>query len=183
MIHIGNSSEIPDIKFYKGKTFKDHRGIFEKPFFANLDIMGFDENLEIIVSKSNKNVIRGLHFQNPPMDHSKLVYCIEGSVFDVIVDLRVGSPTFGMFDTFTLSAETANILYIPRGLAHGFCSNTQVSTMIYKTSTVHDVESDTGILWNSLDIPWPTNNPIISERDKQFISFKDFKSPFVYQDL
>ena len=84
------------------------------------------------------------------MDHSKLVYCIEGSVFDVIVDLRVGSPTFGMFDTFTLSAETANILYIPRGLAHGFCSNTQVSTMIYKTSTVHDVESDTGILWNSL---------------------------------
>lgn len=165
--------------------FKDDRGSFIKTFHtASYKKLGLDYQFcEEYYSRSFKNVIRGLHFQNPPMDHSKLVYCIEGSVFDVIVDLRVGSPTFGMFDTFTLSAETANILYIPRGLAHGFCSNTQVSTMIYKTSTVHDVESDTGILWNSLDIPWPTNNPVISERDKQFISFKDFKSPFVYQDL
>ena len=163
--------------------FKDDRGSFIKTFHKSaFESLGLDFDFsEEYYSRSYKNIIRGLHFQIPPMDHSKLVYCIEGSVFDVIVDLRVGSPTFGMFDTFNLNAETANILYIPRGIAHGFCSETDISTMIYKTSTLYDPNSDTGILWNSIDIPWPTKNPIISERDKQFISFEDFNSPFVFQ--
>ncbi len=162
--------------------FKDDRGSFIKTFHKSaFEDFGLDfEFCEEYYSRSYKNIIRGLHFQIPPMDHSKLVYCIEGAVFDVIVDLRVGSPTFGMFDTFNLNAETANILYIPRGIAHGFCSEAEISTMIYKTSTLHDPSFDTGILWNSIDIPWPTINPIVSERDKQFISFKDFKSPFVF---
>ena len=78
-------------------------------------------------SKSLKGVIRGLHFQLPPQEHSKIVYCVNGSVFDVVVDLRVGSPTFGKYETFNLNSNDANMIYIPKGLAHGFCSLSESS--------------------------------------------------------
>ena len=165
MIHIGNSSEIPDIKFYKGKIFKDHRGIFEKPFYANLDNMGFDENLEIIVSKSNKNVIRGLHFQNPPKGINKLIYCIEGSIRDVFVDMRKSSPTFGKYHFKDLSSEDDVSILVPKGFAHGYSVLSENATVLYLQSGIFDVEAEDGISYKSLNIDWGIDNPVLSDKD------------------
>jgi dTDP-4-dehydrorhamnose 3,5-epimerase len=104
-----------------------------------------------------------------------------GEVLDIVVDLCLNSPTYGQFATFDVSAKKANIIYIPCGLAHGFYVKSDRGIMMYKVSTVYSPNEDTGILWNSLSIPWRCDNPIISQRDQSFISFSDFKSPFVYQ--
>ena len=162
------------------RVFRDDRGIFVKVFHKNIFAdLGLEYNfVEEYYSQSFKNVIRGLHFQVPPEDHVKLVYCIDGAAFDVVLDLRKGSPTYGKYDTFTLDSKHANMVYIPSGMAHGFCSISDSSTLVYKTSTVYDPECDSGILWNSVNITWPTLQPVMSERDKNFDDFLNFKSPF-----
>ncbi len=162
---------------------KDERGSFVKIFHKIVfEKYGLNTNfVEDYYSISYNRVLRGLHFQLPPMDHIKMVYCIDGKVFDVVVDLRVGSPTYGDFEVFELDSEKSNIIYIPKGLAHGFYVLSEKAIMVYKVSTVYSPQHDTGILWNSVDIPWPDENPIISKRDSEFIHFKDFKSPFINQ--
>ena len=162
------------------KIFNDERGSFVKVFHNKaFNQAGLESNfVEEYYSKSLKGVIRGLHFQTPPEEHVKLVYCIEGSVFDVVVDLRLGSKTYGKFETFTLNSKDANMIYIPKGIAHGFCSLSELSTLIYKTSTVYSPSQDSGILWNSVGINWPSEVSIISNRDKGFVDFKSFDSPF-----
>lgn len=132
-------------------------------------------------SHSRRGVIRGLHFQTPPHDHVKMVYCVHGEVFDVVLDLRVGSPTYGKTATFHLSADKANYLYIPKGLAHGFCATSDTATLIYKVSTVYAPQHDAGILWSSVDVDWPTDQPILSERDTRFVALADFVSPFRHE--
>ena len=119
-----------------------------------------------------------MHFQLPPMDHVKMVYCVEGKVLDAVVDLRKGSPTYGRFDLFELSAAKANSLYIPKGMAHGFCVRSERAIMVYKVSTVHSPAHDAGLLWNSMEIPWPIAEPILSERDAAFPRLDTFVSPF-----
>jgi dTDP-4-dehydrorhamnose 3,5-epimerase len=114
----------------------------------------------------------------PPKEHTKIVYCVQGSVQDVVVDLRIQSPTYGKFEVFSLSAEKANMVYIPIGLAHGFEVLSETAIMMYKVSSVYSPEHDTGILWNSVNIPWQTRNPIISQRDQSFIEFPNFRSLF-----
>jgi dTDP-4-dehydrorhamnose 3,5-epimerase len=161
----------------------DDRGVFVKTF--NVDIFR-GQNLESVFAEeyysvSHKGVLRGLHFQLPPMDHIKLVYCIEGSVLDVVLDLRVGSPTYGQHALFELSAENGEILYIPRGLAHGFYTLSDDAIMVYKVSSIYSKEHDTGILWNSIDAPWPDQNPVISVRDQGFLKLSDFNSPFKFE--
>jgi len=165
------------------KLFKDERGSFVKTFHENV----FKENglethfSEEYYSFSHKRVLRGLHFQLPLMDHVKLVYCVYGRVLDAVVDLRVGSPAYGNFETFELSAEQANMVYIPKGLAHGFYVLSEGAIMMYKVTTVYSPEHDTGILWRSANIPWPDERPIISKRDSEFIALENFKSPFIYK--
>lgn len=160
--------------------FEDHRGSFVKVFHQDAFASAGLENsfTEEYYSKSLKGVIRGLHFQIPPKDHVKVVYCVQGSVFDVVLDLRVGSPTFGEYEVFSLTAKDANMVYIPKGMAHGFCSLSEASILVYKTSTVYDANYDSGIRWDSAGIQWPTETPIVSDRDKQFPTFQSFKSPF-----
>jgi len=119
-----------------------------------------------------------MHFQIPPYDHSKIVYCVYGKVFDAVVDLRASSKTYGKYLTFELDSDEARMLYIPPGLAHGFYTISESSSMAYKVTALHSSKHDTGILWNSLGIPWPNENPIISERDGKLIKFKNFNSPF-----
>jgi len=164
------------------KVFEDSRGrlvkVFHKTIFKSFGLES--EFSEEYYSRSFKNVIRGLHFQIPPKDHEKVVYCIDGSVFDVVVDIRKGSPTYGKYDTFELNSRSANIVYIPKGLAHGFCSMSDSSTLVYKTSSTYDSECDAGILWNSMGINWPTSDPIISDRDKNFCEFNSYESPFFF---
>ncbi len=129
-------------------------------------------------SVSVKNVLRGLHFQMPPFDCGKLVYVAYGKVWDVAVDLRCNSSTYGQYYKVILDAEKANMLYIPKGFAHGFYTLSDQAVMMYKVTEVYSAKHDTGILWNSVGIDWPCQEPIVSERDSNFISWSDFVSPF-----
>lgn len=165
------------------KVFEDERGRFVKIFheqvFAEKGLeTGFAEEY---YSVSCKNVIRGMHFQLPPMDHVKLVYCVQGEVMDVVVDLRVGSPTYGQYAVFELSAIKANSIYIPKGMAHGFCAQSDQAIMVYKVSTIYSPAHDAGVLWNSVGIPWPTAKAILSGRDQSFPPIDKFVSPFRYE--
>jgi dTDP-4-dehydrorhamnose 3,5-epimerase len=161
---------------------EDERGVFVKVFQEGV----FKEHglttewREEYYSVSRRGVLRGLHFQLPPHDHEKLVYCTDGGVLDVVVDLRVGSPAYGKHVIIELTAEKANMIYIPRGLAHGFYVTTPSATMLYKLATQYAQSHDTGILWNSVGIDWPDANPVLSSRDKSFSAFSDFKSPFSF---
>jgi len=165
---------------FNPKVIGDARGrfvkIFHEPSYKDL---GLETNFaEEYYSVSHKNVIRGLHFQVPPMDHVKMVYCLEGHALDVVLDLRIDSPTDGQFEMFELNSINSSSIYIPKGLAHGFCALSENTIMVYKVSTVYSPAHDAGILWNSVEIPWPITEPILSERDQGFPSLSDFKSPF-----
>lgn len=163
--------------------FKDNRGLFVKTFHSGV----FEENkletcfTEEFYTYSRRGVLRGLHFQIPPMDHDKLVYCVDGEVIDAVLDLRVGSPTYGKHVLFSLSAEKGNMIYMPRGTAHGFYTVSSHSILIYKVTSVYSPEHDTGVLWNSAGIPWPDKAPILSLRDTEFTPLKNFDSPFIFQ--
>ncbi|WP_291299520.1 dTDP-4-dehydrorhamnose 3,5-epimerase [Desulfosporosinus sp. BICA1-9] len=164
------------------RLLTDERGAFIKTYHEDFfKEKGLEFDLaEQYFSTSKKGVIRGMHFQLPPHDHAKLVYCITGSVLDVLVDLRKGSPTFGQYDRFELTADKHNILYIPVGLAHGFCALTD-ATMLYNVSTTYHKEEDTGIRWDSFGLDWKVENPVLSGRDISFQCLHEFKSPFVYE--
>jgi len=161
----------------------DKRGCFVKTFhrdfFADHGLE--TEFAEKYYSVSEHGVLRGLHFQIPPQSHTKLVYCVSGKVLDVVLDLRIGSPTYGKWQTFNLNAETPSMIYIPAGLAHGFYVTGDHAVMEYLATTIHSPAHDSGILWNSARIPWPDENPVISERDAKFPPLSDFQSPFSYQ--
>lgn len=165
------------------KVFEDTRGRFVKVFHAQgFKAHGLESNfVEEYYSVSNNNVVRGMHFQLPPMDHVKVVYCVQGAVLDVVTDLRVGSPSYGRSTVIELNSVKANSIYIPKGMAHGFCSLCDNSIMVYKVSSVYSPEQDAGILWNSVGVEWPTTQAILSERDKTFIPFEKFVSPFSYE--
>lgn len=178
-------SGIPDCFEVQPRIFSDARGRFVKVFHKeNFRELGLATNfVEEYYSSSHFGVIRGLHFQSPPVDHVKLIYCVQGEVFDVVLDLRVGSPTYGKTYTCTLGAELGNYLYVPKGLAHGFCVTSEKATLIYKVSSVYSPLHDTGILWNSANINWPTDRPQLSDRDMNLPRFEEFVSPFVYQPV
>ena len=166
------------------QVFEDNRGhlvkMFHADFFGGYGLeTGFAEAYS---SLSHERVLRGLHFQNPPHDYAKLVTCLVGRVFDVALDLRRGSPKYGGHATFELSGETGNVLYIPRGLAHGFYVEEGPATMMYMVTTRHAPEADAGIAWDSAGISWPEGDPVISDRDGGFHRLEDFDSPFVYED-
>lgn len=165
------------------KVFEDARGRFVKVFHEQAFA---DKGLETAYAEeyysvSYGNVVRGMHFQLPPMDHVKMVYCVEGEVLDAVVDLRVGSPTYGQFELFELGSAKANTIYIPKGMAHGFCALSERAIMVYKVGTVYSPTHDTGIRWDSVGIPWPTAEAVLSDRDSSFPPFEDFISPFRYE--
>jgi len=159
---------------------EDDRGDFVKTFHADIfQSNNLDADFkESYYSTSNAGVIRGMHFQLPPHDHSKLVYCVAGSVLDVLLDLRNNSPTYGEHCTVDLSKQNHNAVYIPKGVAHGFCVQEGAATLVYLTTTVYNSESDTGVLWSSFGFDWPIDNPVISDRDQGFSTLEDFINPF-----
>ena len=162
------------------RAHQDERGVFVKTFQReNFIEFGLESNfVEQYYSVSRKNVLRGLHFQTPPHDHAKLVYCPSGKVFDVVVDIRRGSPTYGDYACFELSADRHNIIYMDKGFAHGFFTLSETAVLIYNVGSSYAPEFDKGIRWNSLSIPWPDESPIASTRDSEFPSFDSFESPF-----
>ena len=162
------------------KILKDNRGEFQKSYqnslFKQKEIkINIDEHF---FSVSQKGVIRGMHFQLPPHAQSKLVYVLSGKIIDVVIDLRKNSKTFMQYLAIELSSDNRKALFIPEGFAHGFQSLSDNTIMIYSQSEEFNCESDCGISPLSFDMDWPIENYIISDKDKNFISLEDFKSPF-----
>ncbi len=157
---------------------KDARGAFVKVFHSpEFRKLGLETDFrEEYYSVSKKGVLRGLHFQEPPADHEKVVCCPVGEVLDAVLDLRASSG-YGRSFTLELSAEKGNMLYIPRGCAHGFFALSR-SVMLYRTGTVHSPEHDAGVLWSSAGIKWPSRKPLISDRDAAFAPLAGFRTPF-----
>ena len=160
----------------------DPRGFFVKCFNSNeFAMLNLEKNFqEEYYTHSVKNVVRGMHFQIPPHDHAKLVYCISGEVFDVAIDLRINSPTFMKVTELFISSQKKNMAYIPRGVAHGFCVLSVEATLVYNVTSCYSREHDLGVLWSSVPVFWPIKNCIISERDASFPKVQDFVSPFKY---
>jgi dTDP-4-dehydrorhamnose 3,5-epimerase len=121
-----------------------------------------------------------MHFQVPPADHAKLVYCVSGAIYDMAVDLRIGSPTFGEYEAYELSAESNNAAYLPRGMAHGFFVRSAPAVVVYQVTSEHNPVDDRGIRWDSFGAKWPQGSPVISRRDEALIPFLQFESPFQF---
>ena len=162
------------------EILRDDRGTFVKTFHHDLFVekkLAVDFREEYF-TYSIKNVLRGMHFQVPPQDHEKLVYCILGSALDAVVDLRQNSPTFGRSVSIELSDKNSRIIYIPKGMAHGFYVTGDNALMVYKVTTMYDPACDAGVRWDSCGISWPSKNPILSKRDQLFPSLDNFNNPF-----
>lgn len=177
-------TRISDCYQIEPKIVEDERGRFVKTFHKDIfDAKNLESHFrEEYYTASRQRVLRGLHFQLPPKDHAKLVYCVSGEVIDAVVDLRLGSPTFGQHHVCRLSVDNAMMMYIPSGMAHGFYVTGVDAILIYKVTATYSPEHDSGILWSSVGIQWPDQNPIISGRDRGFVPLDSFVSPFVYQE-
>jgi dTDP-4-dehydrorhamnose 3,5-epimerase len=172
---------IPDVKIIEPRVFEDSRGYFFESFSQQL----FNEKVSDTVfvqdneSRSTYGVLRGLHFQQPPMAQAKLVRVVEGSVLDVAVDIRPNSPTYGQHVSVELSADNKRQLFIPRGFAHGFVVLSPTVVFQYKCDNYYSPTHDGGIAWNDpyLNIDWqvPMEDVVLSEKDKRQIAFKEFR--------
>lgn len=182
MIQI-EKGRIPGLLTVHPTVHADDRGIFVKTFHEDWFAAAGIPTVwpERFYSRSHRGVIRGLHFQRPPADHEKLVYCASGEALDVVVDLRTGSPTYGEFEVIHLDDESWDMVFVPKGLAHGFATIRDGTVMAYATSTVHDPARDSGIRWDSVAAPWPFDDPVISERDAALPILSEFVSPFSYE--
>jgi dTDP-4-dehydrorhamnose 3,5-epimerase len=161
-------------------AFQDDRGQFVKTIQRSaFEARGLESEFrECFCTTSYTGVLRGMHFQTPPSDHAKLVYCIAGSICDVFLDLRLGSPTFGEHEVHELTGASNRALYLPRGIAHGFYVRSGPATMVYHVTSEHDPARDGGIHWNSFGAVWPASAPVVSERDSLFAGLEAFESPF-----
>lgn len=171
---------IEDCFEIRPRIFEDHRGkfvkLFHKGFFEELGLQFTYE--EQYYSVSPARVIRGLHFQVPPMQHVKLVSCLKGTLLDVVIDLRSGSPTSGRVFSLELDARAGNMLYVPEGLAHGFYVLSENATFLSMNSRKFSPECDKGIRWNSIPFEWPDSDPIVSDKDANMVSLEAFENPF-----
>lgn len=168
---------LPGVKLIEPDVFGDQRGFFMETW--NLERyrgIGIDAAMQQAnVSRSARGVLRGLHFQSPN-PQGKLVYVMEGEVFDVAVDIRRGSPTFGQWEGHTLSAQNKRQLYVPAGFAHGFCVTSEHALFCYFCTTIYDAQADAGVAWNDPDIgiQWPLDAPSLSGKDQVAPKLCDF---------
>lgn len=166
-------TEISDVLIFEPKVFGDERGFFFESFNQKVFEEAVGRKVEFVQdnhSKSSKGVLRGLHYQLEPYAQGKLVRCVVGEVFDVAVDIRKSSSTFGKWVGVNLSAENKRQLWIPEGFAHGFLVLSETAEFVYKTTNYYHPESDRGIIWNDpeIGIEWPKiKSPILSEKDKK----------------
>lgn len=170
---------LPGVQVVRLGRFDDPRGSFVKTYSrTRFEAAGLPFDVrEEFYSFSRKDVIRGMHFQMPPHDHAKLVYCAQGAVLDVLIDLRCG-PGYGKVASIVLHEDEPMALAIPSGVAHGFKSLRDASMMVYKTSTEHAPSHDAGIRWDSIEFEWDIQAPVVSARDSAHSIFADFASPF-----
>ena len=166
-------NKISSIKIFKSDIYKDNRGFFKEVYKKNVI-----KNKELIfncTSSSKKNVLRGLHTQikNP---QAKFLTVLKGKIFDVVLDLRKKSKTFGMHSSITLSNQSYSSIYIPEGFAHGFCGLDNENIVYYGCSKYREIDHEIGIKWNDqdLNIKWPIKKAILSKKDSHNISFKEY---------
>lgn len=178
------ATKIPGCLLLQPRPFNDARGLFVKTFHVGtFRKMGLCTDWqEEFYSVSAKGALRGLHFQIPPQEHVKMVTCLAGAVFDVVVDLRRGSPTYGDHASFRLEAAHPRALYIPPGLAHGFLALSDGALVNYKVSSMHSPEHDRGIRWDSAGIDWPEGVKVVSVRDAAFPALATFDTPFSFTE-
>jgi dTDP-4-dehydrorhamnose 3,5-epimerase len=165
------STSLPDVLLIEPKVFRDDRGFFLESFsaprFADHDLpTTFPQDNH---SRSVYGVLRGLHYQRRH-PQGKLITVVHGEVFDVAVDVRRGSPTFGRWTAFVLNGERPQFIYVPPGFAHGFCVLTPVADVMYKCTDIFHPDDDHGVLWNDADlaIPWPIHDPVMSAKDAAY---------------
>ena len=179
-------TKISDLIIIEPTVFGDARGYFlesynQKKFDETVGKISFVQDNE---SKSSRGVLRGLHFQKPPFAQAKLVRCIEGQVIDVALDIRKGSPTYGMHVSIELSGENKRQMFIPRGFAHGFAVLSETAVFAYKVDNIYEPKYDSGIKYNDkeLNINWSLdeNEVQLSQKDDNLSSFKDLDSPFKF---
>ena len=175
-----------DLILLRPKRHGDHRGFFAETYSRHkYSEFGIDDEFVQDNHSLSREVgtLRGLHFQAPPHAQAKLVRCGRGAIFDVAVDIRLGSPTYGQWEGYELSAENGDQLYIPVGFAHGFVTLEPDSEIVYKCSDYYAPETEGAVLWNEPDIgiDWPTTaDPILSEKDAVAPLLADLESPFVF---
>ena len=164
--------------------FKDNRGYFMESYNQkNINkLLGNVNFVQDNESESFRGVLRGLHFQKPPYAQAKLIRCLQGSVLDVVLDLRKYSKTYGIFETIVLSSENKVQLFVPKGFAHGFIVLSESAILSYKVDNYYKPESESGIIWNDpdLNIDWKINKReiIVSEKDKSLPTFNNMINPF-----
>lgn len=169
--------EIPDVILIEPRVFADERGFFMETYHkrdfekAGIPQVFVQDNH----SRSKKNVLRGLHYQLEPMAQGKLIRCVRGTIFDIAVDIRKQSPTFGKWVGTNLSEENKLVLWVPRGFAHGYLALEGNTEVLYKTDQFYSPEHERGIIWNDPDIAikWPVEDPIVSKKDAKFPKLKD----------
>ena len=178
MSFIFEKQSIKDVILIKPKIFKDNRGFFmesykKSDFYeAGIDVEFNQDNH----SKSDKHVLRGLHYQVEPYSQAKLVRCTEGRIFDVAVDIRKNSPTYAKYVKVELSEDNNYMLYIPKGFAHGFVVLSDCAQLLYKKSSEYNPQADRGIIWNDKDIniDWGIDfEPVLSQKDMTQLSLKE----------
>jgi len=163
--------DIPGVLLLEPTVLRDHRGFFAETYQvqryrdAGLAESFVQDNL----SRSVRGTLRGLHFQEPHAQ-GKLIMALEGSVYDVVVDIRVGSPTFGRWYGLELSDGNLRQIYVPPGCAHGFCVTSETAIFLYKCTDYYSPRDERGVLWNdpALAISWPISDPILSAKDRQY---------------
>ena len=175
---------IPEVILVEAQAFPDERGFFMESYKAS----EFETNeiktkfIQDNYSHSIKGVLRGLHYQKTPKAQAKLVMAIKGEIFDVAVDIRKGSPTYGKWVGEILSDQNHRLLFVPEGFAHGFCVLSDEADVVYKVNSDYSAENDRGIIWNDSEIgvKWPVDKPIISKKDLQQPLLKNADNNFAY---
>jgi len=161
------------------RVFEDDRGYFFESFNAKVfeDLGLSTDFVQDNISRSRRGVLRGLHFQDPK-PQAKLVRASEGTIWDVVVDIRPQSKTFGLHYGVELSAENRKLLFIPEGFAHGFCVISETANFHYKCTEFYSPKDEKGLIWNDseLGISWPVKSPIVSTKDQQLLSFQTYKA-------
>ena len=169
-------TELAGVVIIEPRVFSDSRGYFMETFHARRysEVGISDSFVQDNLSYSRRGTVRGLHFQHPN-DHAKLLQVLTGEVFDVAVDVRLGSPSFGQWFGASLSAENNRQIYIPCGFAHGFCVISEIAIVAYKCTDFYDPPSESAIAWNDPDIgiDWPEVKPLLSDKDSMAPRLKD----------
>ena len=178
------STGFPGLMIVEPSAFEDQRGSFNEVFkLTDFKANGIDKNfVQANISRSHKNVLRGLHYQNPPAAQGKLVGCLQGEVFDVVVDIRRGSPTYGKSFALTLNDKTRTMLYIPEGFAHGFYVLSEEAQVIYYCTSFYSQPHERSLIWNdpAIGIKWPGKDPILSDKDKNASKLDKIDNQFYF---